>query len=155
MASKSGSKSCKFQCPSEWKDEDRMYFLLAPFPLIDEPSISDSKVTFWRTLIVSSSRDLGECVFTKRQLCERLKWHDMEPKCLNEVIKVMENMGDIRKVSNYENNTGWIGWGVSVVSSPLKWAWRNYVSPPVNSDDEEYVIVSYVKVRQDVPCTEL
>ena len=141
----------KFKHPLEWNDEERMYFLLAPFPPGNEPVFSDSKLSFWRTLIISSSREQGECVFTKRQLCERFQWREMQPNCLNDVIKAMERIGEVAKLSSYgDAGSGWIGWSVSVVASPLTWTWKKYFAGDnsVQDSEEEYVIVSYAKVCQ-------
>lgn len=133
----------QFKVPPEWTDDDRMYYLLAPFQDTNELDSSDSKVVFWRSLINSSSKDIGECVFTVSQLCERLKWKEMEPKCLNNVINIMEKMGEVVKTS--KANQGWVGWGVSMVTSPVSWAWKKYVANG-SSNDEEYMIISHVKV---------
>ena len=149
MSNMAAKFSSKFQLPSEWSDEDRMYFLLAPFPEATDPLLSDSKLMFWRSLIKTSSRELGECVFTKGQLCERFKWQEMQPKCLNNVIRAMERLDEVKKLSSYQKNYGGlIGWGVSVVSSPLMWAWSKYVSSQ-NDDEEEYILVVHVKVNTD------
>ena len=141
-----------FTYPSEWSDEDRMYYLIAPFPPDTRPTLSDSKVTFWRTLIFSSSRDLCKYVFTMRELLERLQWRGMQPKGLDTVIELMERVGEVRKMSSYRlsEEGGWVEWGVAVVSSPLSWAWKRYMSNNSSAqENEEYVIVAFVKVTVD------
>ncbi len=148
QVSNMSAKFPRFQPPSEWNDEDRMYYLLAPFPADTDPLLSDSKLMFWKALIITSSRELGECVFTKRQLCERFKWREMQPKCLTIVIQAMERLGDIKKFASYQERNGWIGWGVSIVTSPVTWAWNKYMSSN-EEEEEEYILLGHVKVNNN------
>ena len=44
--------------PAEWSDAERMHFLMAPFPPGSDLTPNNSKVKFWRSLILSSSKEL-------------------------------------------------------------------------------------------------
>lgn len=59
--------------PPDWEDEERMHFLLAPFPpsSVRGLSLRDHKVHFWSSLIHSVSHQLRKPVFTGREIAER------------------------------------------------------------------------------------
>lgn len=129
-----------------------MHFLMSPFPPNSRPSLSDAKVTFWRDLIRSSSRDLSRWTFTRRELIHRLSWKRLESKCLPVVIDTLERSGELRRLSGYRiEGIGWMEWGLKILSSPVIWAWHKYMTSSVESSDEVvYVLASVVKVRGGV-----
>lgn len=142
-------KMSSFKTPEEWKDEARMHFLVSEFSPRHVPTISDERVKFWRGLIHSSSRELQQWTFTKRELAQRLKWGQFEPKCLPGVIEVLERAGELRKLNSYRlDEMGWTEWSLRLMSRPVtwawKWAWQNYAS---QSTEDVYVLVPVVKVR--------
>ena len=138
---------CEFTRPREWSDEERMYYLLSPFPPSTViPSLADSKASFWRAIIISSSKELKKLVFSERELCERFRWRGTAPKCLRAVIDCMECSGEVRKLSSYETvNSGWLRWGLLMVTRPISWAWRWYWGTS-QTVEEKYVLVAVVKV---------
>ena len=70
-----------FVYPSEWSDEDRMHFLLSPFPIGSNlPPSNDQKVKFWSSLILESGRDMKKPCFTEKELAERFKWKGITPR---------------------------------------------------------------------------
>ena len=153
----SSASAVDFARPPEWSDEERMYFLLAPFPPSVKPTLSDAtKVAFWRGLIISSSKELKQLVFSERELSERFRWRGSEPKCLRAVIECMESSGEARKLSSYvgDGGSGWWRWGVQAMTKPLSWAWQRYWGSEVRGSErqlqdvskEQYVLVKTVKV---------
>lgn len=140
---------CEFAVPEEWKDEARMHFLVSEFSPSHEPTLSDDRVKFWRALIRSSSRELHKWTFTKRELSQRLAWHQFEPKCLPRVLDVLERAGEIRKLDGYRSDEmGWTEWSLKLMSTPVTWAWKLawQRSPDQSSQDVVYVLVPVIKV---------
>ena len=133
-----------FSRPPEWSDEDRMYYLMAPFPPNTRLSRSDSKVAFWWSFIKTSSKELRRWVFTERDLINRFKYKGSEPKCLKAVLECLEKAGEARNLSSYREG-GWVNWGIKVLTSPMLWAWKRYVS----AKEEEFILVDVVKVMID------
>ena len=135
-----------FKYPPEWADEERMYFLIAPFPPNSQISLSNDKIIFWKSLIHSSCRELCQWVFTERELLERFSWRGLLPKCLSVVISSLEKSGELRRVSEYRTEEmGWAEWGMKLLYRPVSWAWQKYVSTSGTSD-EAYTLVELLKV---------
>lgn len=134
--------------PAEWSDAERMHFLMAPFPPGSDLTPNNSKVKFWRSLILSSSKELKRPVFTEEELVERLKWRGMTASCLPDVIQVMEKGGDVTKLTEFAGNldVGWVSWGVGMASKPVLWALRRYL--PAKKYTREYVVTSVLKVNE-------
>ena len=138
-----------FSVPKEWADEERMYFLMSPFPPNSHPSLSDPKVTFWKSLIYSSCRELCILCFTERQMTERLSWNGLQSKNLPVVISTLEKAGELQRLSSYQLK-GWVDWGKETILYSLSWVWNRYiVGEP--SREEVYVIVPLLKVNL-IPC---
>lgn len=144
----------KFVYPPEWSDKQRMNYLLAPITSSKMISPSDPKITFWSTLIKTSSRELQRPMFTEIELQARFKWNKenqiTSPSCLSAVICSMESAGEITRMSEIRQsvrreNIGWVSWGVGMISKPVSWALKNYLSSQSNVD-EEYVVLATVKV---------
>lgn len=135
----------KFEVPKEWADEERMYFLMSPFPPNSFPTLSDPKVSFWKSLIYSSCRDLSRWSFTERELTDRLSWNGMQPKNLSVVISTLERAGEVQRLSSFQPKS-WMEWGRGLITHPLSWAWQKYVAAAPESE-EVYVIVSLIKVN--------
>lgn len=57
--------------PPDWEDEERMHFLLGPFPPTALLSVTDQKVRFWSSLVCSTCRLLRQPVFSERQMAQR------------------------------------------------------------------------------------
>ncbi|XP_011409200.1 PREDICTED: charged multivesicular body protein 7-like [Amphimedon queenslandica] len=142
--------ACEFNVPEEWKDEARMHFLVSDFSPSHEPTLSDDRVKFWRALIRSSSQELHKWTFTKRELSQRLAWHQFEPKCLPRLLDVLERAGEIRKLDSYRfDEMGWTEWSLRLMSTPVTWAWKMawQKSPDQSSQDVVYVLVPAVKFK--------
>ncbi len=141
-------ESVSFTRPPEWTDEDRMHFLLAPFPLSTSPSPQDPKLSFWYSLILSSSKELKKPSFTEEELKTRFKWNgSLSPSCLGPVIESMERSGVITKQRDFtkSSDAGWLLWGLKmVVAKPVGWALSSYL--PGDRYTGSYIITSLVKV---------
>lgn len=138
-----------FARPPEWKEVERMYYLLAPFPPGSNATTADPKLAFWRSLILSSSKELGKVTFTERELEERFRWRGTEPRCLSVTLECMERYREVRRLSSYSSGgtKGWMAWSVQVLSAPVSWAWTRYVSGSTSErKNEKYVITELVKV---------
>lgn len=140
----------KFSYPPEWEDRERMRYLLAPIP---QNKSQDSKITFWASLIKSSSQELQKPVFTERELQTRFKWNQFtSPSCLSSVISSMERVGEVIKMAeirqSVQRDVGWVSWSLGMIKKPVSWALTNYVSssPSSTNLDEEYVVTSAIKV---------
>ena len=137
-----------FTHPPEWRDEDRVYFLLAPFPLNTTLSPQDPKITFWSSLILSSSKEINKPSFTEKELQARFKWNQtLVPNCLGAVIQSMERCGTVVKMAEFvqaSEKVGWLAWGVKVVSKPVGWALSGYL--PSGKYNGEYVLSALIKV---------
>ena len=142
----SGAPNISFTRPSEWIDNDRMHYLLAPFPISTSPSLQDPKISFWSSLILSSCKELKKPYFTEEELMARFKWNQsISPSCLGTVIEVMEKSGLTMKKEDFSHNSsGWLFWGVKMAVKPVGWVLKNYL--PSGKYTGPYVITSHVKV---------
>lgn len=140
-------RSDKVTHPSEWSDEDRMSYLLAPFPPSAKPlPLDDPKFSFWSSFILSSSRELRRFVVSARDLQERFRWNGQtRPGCLSVVLESMEKTGAITKLADfYSVQQSWMLWGANLVKKPVSWALKSYL--PVYVYEGEYVINCVAKV---------
>ena len=138
-----------FTRPPEWTDEDRMHYLLAPFSLSTSPSPQDPKLSFWYSLIISSSKELKKPYFTEEELKTRFKWNgSLSPSCLGPVIESMEMSGVVTKQGDFTKSSGdasWLLWGLKmVIAKPVSWALSSYL--PGGRYTGSYILTSQVKV---------
>lgn len=134
-----------FNRPPEWSDNERMRFLLSPFPPNITMKYDDRKVKFWRSLIISSCKQLKRLSFTEDQLVERFCWNTFRPRCLGPILDAMERQGDIQKKTNAIGaDEGWVRWGVNILSKPVTWLWG---SATTRTCVVEYVLQEAVKVQ--------
>ena len=115
--------------PEEWNNDDRMHFLMSPYPPGKYPSLEDAKFKFWSRLIHSSSCEVCKISFSLSDVSERFERNSLRPKCLREVVQLMERQGSIVQLERYEQRLreqtdGLVSWGVGVLARPLSWAWR-------------------------------
>lgn len=139
-----------FTRPPEWEDEDRMHYLLAPFPLSAFPSPQDPKLSFWSSLILSSCKELKKPYFTEEELVARFKWNqNVSPSCLGSVVEIMEKSGVTMKEADFSQSSGgWFLWGLKMAAKPVGWALKSYL--PSGKYTGSYVITSLVKVRLSI-----
>eukprot|EP00731_Ephydatia_muelleri_P021084 Em0013g811a len=120
-----------------------MRFLLSPFPPNITMKYDDPKVKFWRSLIISSCKQLKRLSFTEDQLVERFCWNTFRPRCLGPILDAMERQGDIQKQTNAIGaDEGWVRWGVNILSKPVTWLWG---SATTRTCVVEYVLQEAVK----------
>ena len=68
------------------------------------------------------------------------------PSCLPHVLQLMEQSGELRVLRDGAEVGGWVAWGLSVVSSPVKWAWHKYLFPSHPAGTEKYMATQLIKV---------
>lgn len=139
-----------FTLPDEWSDEERMHYLLSPFPPDWVPSGSDPKCAFWSLLVMRSCRELGTPLFTEAEVTDRLRWRGLRARCMPHVLQSMERSGQLQKRSELEalgSKVGWLRWGADVAAKPLTWAWRSYFSGEEAAYKGHYVLVPMIKVN--------
>jgi charged multivesicular body protein 7 len=129
--------------PNEWDDEERMHYIMSPFPPDYQPPLSDPKVTFWKDLIISSCRDMHKWSFTLNEITERLRWRGMRYRHMSVIIQGLLQGGQLKKLSDYHQK-GLMEWGVNLLMAPLSWAWHRYISAPPQNEDT-YLVVSLIK----------
>lgn len=137
-----------FTLPDEWSDEERMHYLLSPFPPGRVPGRSDPKCAFWSSLVSRSCRELNAPLFTEAEVTERLKWRGLRARCMPHVLRSMEESGQLQRQSEMEalgSKVGWVRWGVGVATKPLTWAWRSYLVGEAEYKGR-YVLVPMIKV---------
>lgn len=115
--------------PEEWNNDDRMYFLMSPYPPGKEPSFEDAKFKFWSRLIHSSSCEVCKVTFSLNDVNERFERNSLRPKCLREVVQLMERQGSVVQLERYEQrvreqSNGLVSWSAGMLARPLSWAWR-------------------------------
>ena len=127
-----------------------MYYLLAPFSPGSSVATTDPKLAFWRSLILSSSKDLGKVTFTIKELEQRFRWRGSEPRCLSAILEYMDRYREVRRLSSYSlgRTKGWLEWGAGALSAPIAWAWTRYVSGWTDEQgkNERFIIPDMVKV---------
>ena len=140
--------------PEEWNNDDRMHFLMSPYPPGKEPSLEDPKFKFWSGLIHSSCSEMCKITFSLSDVNERFERNSLRPKCLREVVHLMERQGSLVPLERYEQTLreqtdGLVSWSVGVLARPLSWAWR-YMTNANKSAAHihgRFIIVDRLQVR--------
>lgn len=150
----------KLTFPPDWEDEERMHFLMGPFSptTLTSLSLKDQKVQFWISLVRDACRLFRQPVFSGQQMAQRLRWRGQPPSCLPHVLQLMEQTGQLRPLweGGERSVDGWLTWGVSVISSPIKWVWHSYLSPsnPAMAD-KMYIDTQLIKEMADTVLQQL
>lgn len=133
--------------PNEWEDEERMGYLIAPFPPNRVLSEKDDKFYFWKKLILFSSKQLNKTTFTLSELKMRLTWKGLTPTCLSRVVEQMEADHVIRKLEDWSSApaSSWGGWAKQLTSQGVSYMWQHVVGKAEN-DHIEYIIIDQIKV---------
>ena len=139
--------------PEEWSNDDRMHFLMSPYPPGKFPSLEDPKFKFWSRLIHSSSCEMRKITFSLSDVNERFERNSLRPKCLREVVQLMERQGLVVQLERYEQKLreqtdGLVSWSAGLLARPLSWAWRYMTDasgsvPPIHG---RFIIVDRLQV---------
>lgn len=143
------SVSDNFTVPEEWQNDERMGYLLAPFPPNRSPLENDDKLCFWSKLILSSSKQLNKTTFTLPELQRRFTRRNVSPTCLVEVVDHMHRTGVIERVEKWSAPTSeasWRGWAQQVTANSFWYLWES-VMGKADNDTVEFIILDQIKVH--------
>ena len=138
--------------PSEWNDDDRMNFMFSAFPENRNlnPKHWDSKMQFWKNLLVKSCQVVNEICFDADSLKDRFNRNGVTPLGLNTVLRECVKNGSIMSVKDLRDaalNDGWVSWSVGVAKKSLSWTvglvWSGDNSDPLPGD---FVVVDILQV---------
>lgn len=152
VSSKSqGAKSPKqFQLPAVLNDELRAQALYAPFRERSvNPENYDSKMKFWKDIILEFCLHRGTSTFSKYELLQTFSIGQRVPSCLDTVIGEMQRSGLIRPRLEYEYDpsNGWTGWAVlRFWKTPLHKIKNAVLSPNSGQQDHMFVHLTAMKV---------
>lgn len=111
--------------PSCWEDDARAQVLLAPFRERSvNPENYDSKMNFWKDIIVDYCKFKGTPCFCKQELQQTFTRGQRVPSCLDTVLLEMHKLRLIRPRTDYEYDpaNSWSGWAVNIfLKKPLIW----------------------------------
>lgn len=138
--------STSFKPPKEWEDDERMGYLIAPFPPNRALSEKDDKLCFWKKLILSSSKQLDKPHFTLAELKIRFTWKGLSPTCLSKVVEQMETAHVIKKLEDWSCTpvSGWSDWAKQLTVQSMSYMWQQVVGK-AEDDHVEYVIPEQIK----------
>lgn len=136
----------------EWDDDERMNFLFSDFKENREVNTSDwdSKMDFWRTLVVRSCRDRGSVCVDLQELHRTFRRKDRVPLGLNTVLHDMARCGQVQRESEFAANVdcGWLSWGVGLLLvKPLKWTFSALLGSSRVPLQESFVLIELVKEK--------
>uniref|UniRef100_A0A1I8NXI1 Charged multivesicular body protein 7 n=1 Tax=Stomoxys calcitrans TaxID=35570 RepID=A0A1I8NXI1_STOCA len=140
-----------FPYPPIWKDEARVQVLLAPFRERDvNPENYDSKMKFWKDIIVEYCLFRGKTYFCKQELQQTFALgRNRIPACLDTVFDELTRLGLIRSRNDYESDplNSWSGWAVNKFwRTPLNKVKNVFLaSSLVEKDLEEFVHLEVIK----------
>ena len=124
-----------------------MGYLFAPFPPNRALSEKDDKLSFWKKLILSSSKQLNKTTFTLSELKIRFTWKGLSPACLSKVVEQMEATRVIQKLEDWSSAplSSWSDWAKHLTSQSVSYMWQQVVG---KTEDEhmEYIILDQIKV---------
>ncbi|XP_073838408.1 charged multivesicular body protein 7 [Musca autumnalis] len=109
------AETVNFPLPSILKDESRVQALFAPFRERSvNPENYDSKMQFWKDVIMDLCIHKGKATFSKNELLQTFSLGRRIPSCLDTVLEDMQKTSLIRPRVEYEYDpsNGWTGWAV-------------------------------------------
>lgn len=117
--------------PEEWQDEDRMNFMFSAFPEHRDvnPKHWDSKLQFWRKIIVESLNYHDELCTDYNILRLRFSRNGLFPLGLSTVLLEMLRKGDLESLDNITStvNDSWMSWGFDIARRTVSWTVDNLI----------------------------
>lgn len=117
--------------PEEWLDDDRMNFMFSAFPEHRHvnPKHWDSKLQFWRKIILESCNHHNELSTDFNVLRRRFSRNGLFPLGLTTVLEEMLRTGDFEVIDNITNttNSGWVSWGFDIAKKTVSWTVENFI----------------------------
>lgn len=139
----------------ELKSEMLKQVLFNPFrPKNVNPINYESKLKFWKLLIVKYCNEKGSANVSEFELKSAFMRNGRKPMCLSTVLEDMQNNHEIESLHKFmvPVQHSWKGWAIDVmVKKPASWGW-NMVKERVfqqNSEAEEmenFIVLESVKV---------
>uniref|UniRef100_A0A182QIJ9 Charged multivesicular body protein 7 n=1 Tax=Anopheles farauti TaxID=69004 RepID=A0A182QIJ9_9DIPT len=137
--------------PECWSDDRRMGVLLAEFRPRQLNTVSyDTKMEFWKNLILSYCRTTGSCVVSISMLKERFRRKGTVPYCLHTVFGDMLSKGELcneQQLNTNKSTSGPLGlnlWAVGkMFKAPLQWGYgvvRDTVLGQSNVNENDHFI---------------
>uniref|UniRef100_A0A182NQB8 Charged multivesicular body protein 7 n=1 Tax=Anopheles dirus TaxID=7168 RepID=A0A182NQB8_9DIPT len=145
--------------PECWSDDRRMGVLLAEFRPRQLNAVSyDTKMKFWKDLILSYCRTFGSSVVSISMLKERFRRKGTVPYCLHTVFEDMLAKGELCIGSELNTNksaSGAVGlnlWTVGqIIKAPLKWGYGavrdTVLGPPNMNENDQFIAMQIAQVH--------
>ncbi|KAG4073953.1 hypothetical protein HA402_014158 [Bradysia odoriphaga] len=156
---KSQSLSLDF-FPDCWaKDEERMDVLFNPFrPKNVNPVNYESKLKFWKLLIVKYCNEKGSANISEFELKNAFMRNGRKPMCLSTVLQDMQNNHEIECLQKFMTPVqhSWKGWAIDVmVKKPASWGWtvvKDRIFQPSNQAEEmeNFIVLESVKKHGEI-----
>lgn len=130
--------------------------LFNPFrPKNVNPINYESKLKFWKLLIVKYCNETGSANVSEFELKNAFMRNGRKPMCLSTVLQDMQNNHEIECLHNYMTPVqhSWKGWAIDVmVKKPASWGWnivKDRIFQPSNQAEEmeNFIVLESVKVR--------
>lgn len=140
--------------PADWHDDDRMNFMFSAFPEHRHvnPKHWDSKLQFWRKLILENCEHNHEICVDFETLRRRFSRNGLVPLGLQTVLEEMIKTGDLQTLDSFTkglNNT-WLSWGFDIAKKSFSWTvgsllWGNDTKGKIDGA-ELFIIIDVLKV---------
>lgn len=139
--------------PESWSDDVRMDVLMAPFrPKSINPVNYDSKLMFWKTLIIKYCELKGSSIVSECELRCAFQRNKRKPHCIGTVLTEMSSNKQIQLVNEFMSAIPcdtWSGWTMNQLSRPMYWGWnkiKERVLPAQDNYQMQYIVIESVKV---------
>lgn len=146
--------------PDCWaKDEERMDVLFNPFrPKNVNPVNYESKMKFWKLLIVKYCNEKGSASISEFELKNAFMRNGRKPMCLSTVLQDMQNNHEIETLPKFMTPVqhSWKGWAIDVmVKKPVSWGWsvvKDRIFQPSNQADEmeTFIVLESVETHSEL-----
>lgn len=125
--------------PQCWDNDERMYFLLAPFrPKALNPISYESKLIFWRNLIRKYCEAKGSAQVSLPELISAFMRKGKKPHALETVLSEMEAEREIVKMGKFmEAQQPWRDWAHRSMYNVISWPIYHIKSRLWSSSGEE------------------
>lgn len=141
--------------PESWSDNPRCDVLFAPFRAKSiNPVNYDSKMQFWKTLILKYCEFKGSSTVSESELRCAFRRQNKKPHCLSLVLHEMLEAKQVQMIDEFliVPADTWTDWAVTQVKRPMHWGW-NKVAERVwtgsLSKPSEYVVVEAAKKHSE------
>lgn len=137
--------------PETWTNDERMDVLMAQFrPRSVNAIFYDSKMLFWKNLIIKYCEIKGCSIVTESELRCAFQRNNRKPYSISTVLTEMHRNREIQSSNEFMSSipcSTWTGWAVNQMTKPMYWGW-NKIKERVLPDNKpaQYVVIEAVKV---------